>query len=249
MEFLKVSKEDGLATVSICRGKVNAFNEQTIEEIGSCLKGLETDESTRAIILRGTGKFFSFGFDIPEFLSYSKEEFSGYLTKFAALYTRIFLFPKPIVAALNGHTIAGGCMLAIACDYRIMVCGKARISLNEISFGASVFAGGVEILKHLVGGRNAERILLTGGMYAAEEAQRLGLVDEVVDEVHLQEHARKIGGDFADKDPAAFQSIKMLLRKPIAEKMAAGEQSSIGEFIDIWYSDQTWKRLQGIEIR
>jgi enoyl-CoA hydratase/carnithine racemase len=219
-----------------------------IEEIGSCLKELESDASVGAIVFCGTGKFFSFGFDIPGFLSYSKDEFLGYLRKFTSLYTWLYLFPKPVVAALNGHTIAGGCMLALACDRRIMTSGKARISLNEITFGSSVFAGSVEMLRHLVGQKNAELILCSGAMYSAQEAHRLGLIDEVADGMHLREQALRIASDLAQKDSEAFKSIKRLLRKPIAEEMVAREESSIREFLDIWYSEQTWRKLQGIEI-
>jgi len=249
MEFLHVSKESGLVSINFCRGKVNALNEPMIEEIGSCFSQLETDDSVKAIIFGGTGKFFSFGFDIPEFLTYSKEEFFRHLTKFVSVCTQIYLFPKPVVAALNGHTMAAGCILALACDYRIMVSGKAKISINEITLGASVDAGCVEMLRHLVGGRNAERILFSGAMYSAEEAERLGLVDKVVEEANLQEEAAKIAGDFSAKDPAAFRSIKRLLRRPIAEKVAEHEESSIREFVDIWYSEQTRKKMYEIEIR
>lgn len=248
MKFLTVSKKDAIATITISRGKVNAFNEEAVEEIICCLKDLEEDEAIRAIILTGSGKFFSFGFDIPEFLSYSKEEFFRYLSKFSSLYTRVYLCPKPVIAALNGHTIAGACMLALACDYRLMASGKAKVSLNEITFGSSVFAGSVEMLRSLVGERNAERILLSGGMYSAEEAERLGLVDEAVDEMQFWERALSVAGEFSGKDPAAFKSIKWLLRKPVARKMAEDEERSIREFIDIWYSDETWKKLRDIRI-
>jgi 3,2-trans-enoyl-CoA isomerase len=70
-----------------------------------------------AVILTGSGKFFSFGFDIPEFLAITKEEFTEYLANFTDLYTYLFLYSKPVIAALNGHTMAGGCMLALACDH------------------------------------------------------------------------------------------------------------------------------------
>lgn len=248
MKFLEVTKQNGIATITLSRGKVNAFNEAFIEEIGDCLNGLEADSSVRAIILTGKGKFFSFGFDIPEFLNYSREEFFKYLTKFSRLYTRVYLYPKPVVAALNGHTVAGGCMLALACDFRIMVSGKARIALNEITFGASVFAGSVEMLKMLVGGRNAERILFGGNMYSAEEAYRIGLVDEVADELLLRQKAEQVAGDFSAKQPSAFRSIKKLLRKPIADGWASGEEASIREFVEIWYSDETWEKVRKIEI-
>lgn len=248
MSCLTVSQEDNVATITLCRGKVNPLNESVIDEISNCFKEMENDPAVAAVILSGTGKFFSFGLDIPEFLSYTPAAFAAFLTKFTDLYTWLYLFPKPIVAALNGHTVAGGCMLALACDYRIMVAGKAKISLNEIGFGSTVFAGSVEMLKGIVGSRNAELILLTGAMFSAPEAQRLGLIDAVAEEAELLDQAGRISCDFADKDPVAFRSLKKLLRHPRVEKMRAREQDSLREFVEIWYSEQTWKNLQEIKI-
>ncbi len=249
MGFLCVSKEDGIATVTISRGKVNALNEPLVEEMDKCFADTEADPAVNGVILKGTGSFFSFGFDVPEFLSYSKDEFIRFLTKFSALCSRIYLFPKPVVAALNGHTVAGGCLLALTCDYRIMVKGKAKTGLNEITFGAPMFTNGVEMLRSLVGSRNAERILLLGSLYAAEEAQFLGLIDEAVDESDLEERARKVAFDYSQKDSAPFRAVKRLIRKPVADKMAQGGELSIREFVDIWYSEKTWRKLQEIKIR
>ena len=109
---------EGIATVRLERGKVNALNEQVVDELSSCLRGLESDPTVRGVLLTGTGKFFSFGFDIPEFLGAQREEFTGYLRKFTTLYRELFVHPRPVVAALNGHAVAGGCMLATACDVR-----------------------------------------------------------------------------------------------------------------------------------
>jgi enoyl-CoA hydratase/carnithine racemase len=248
MGFLNVSKEEGLATLTISRGKVNALSEPLVEELDKCFQDLEADPSVRAVVLRGTGSFFSFGFDIPEFLSYSKVEFTRFLTKFGALCTRLYLFPKPLVAALNGHAIAGGCLLAMTCDYRVMVAGKAKIGLNEITFGAPMFTDGVEMLRSLTGDRNAERILLFGAMYSAGEAQAMGLVDEAAEEVHLEERAAKAALALAQKDPEPFRIVKWLLRKPVAEKMARGGEDSVREFVDVWYSETTWGKLQQIKI-
>ncbi len=248
MNFISVSQEDGMATVILNRGKVNALNETLVEQISSCFVKLEKDKSIQAIIFTAQGKFFSFGFDIPEFLSYPKESFIRYLTKFTDLYTSLFLFPKPIVAALNGHTIAGGCMLALACDSRIMVSGKAKISLNEISFGSSVFAGSVEMLKFCVGQKIAESVLYSGAMYSAEEAIHLGLIDRISSSKNLMDDARKAAQDFIVKERPAFRAIKGLLRKPVAEEMVKREKDSIREFVDIWYSEKTWKNLEKIKI-
>ena len=242
------TKNDGIAIVSLQRGKVNALNEPMVEELQNSLQELEKDENITSVILTGSEKFFSFGFDVPEFLNYSKSDFIRFLEKFTNFYTYLFLFPKPIVAALNGHTIAGGCMLATACDLRLMVTGKARISLNEITFGAPVLAGSLEMLKYCVGSRNAQSIVYSGAMYSAEEAFELGLVDQVSSEDSLAEDARKIAQELAQKDSSAFRSIKHLLRKPVAEQMIKREKDAILEFVDIWYSEQTWENLKEIEI-
>jgi 3,2-trans-enoyl-CoA isomerase len=248
MHFVLISQQDAVATMTLSRGKVNALNESVVEELHSTLANLENDQSIKAIILTGQGKFFSFGFDIPEFLNYSKEEFSRYLTKFTALYTYMFLYPKPIVAALNGHTIAGGCMLALACDYRVMVSEKAKISLNEIAFGSSVFAGSVEMLRFWVGNRNATTVLYSGKMYNPEEAKELGLVDAVITESNLISEARAAATALGNKAHPAFRSIKALLRKSLAAEMQPREKESVREFVDIWYSESTWENLNKIEI-
>ena len=245
---MHVSKEGEIAIVTLSRGKVNALNEVMVEELTKSFEDLETDNEVRSIIFTGSGKFFSFGFDVPEFLNYSKSDFIRYLEKFTNFYTYLFLFPKPIVAALNGHTIAGGCMLATACDFRLMVTGKAKISLNEITFGSPVLAGSVEMLRYCVGSRNAQSILYSGAMYSAEEACQLGLVDQVSSEDALTEDVRKVAQELAQKDSSAFRSIKHLLRKPAAEKMIKREKDAILEFVDIWYSEQTWVNLKAIKI-
>ena len=244
MQFLQLRKDEGIATVALSRGKVNAINEAVIDEMTGCFNALADDHEVRAVIITGQGKFFSFGFDIPEFLNYPKEDFVRYLTKFTDFYTALFLYPKPVVAALNGHTIAGGCMIAISCDYRVMVSGKAKIALNEINFGSSLFAGSVELMKLLLGQRKAEEAIYSGAMYSAEEAYQLGLIDRISTEEALESEARKMALMYASKDGAAFKSIKNLLRKPIVEEMRKREKDSIREFVGIWYSENTWKTLQ-----
>lgn len=249
MNFIRLSISGDIATVTINRPKVNALNEPLVDELNECFQKLANDPGVKSVILTGEGSFFSFGLDVPESLSYSKESFTKFFTKFTDFYASIFLFPKPVVAALNGHTIGGGCILVLACDYRLMVSGKAKISLNEITFGSTVPVGCVEMLKFCVGGKNAESVLYTGAMYSAEVAKELGLIHEVVAKENLEESARKVAEDFAKKDGRAFQSVKTHLRKQIAEEIRKREKDSILEFVDIWYSENTWDNLQKIKIR
>ena len=248
MEYLSTYEQGGIGTLVLNRGKVNALIDETVKEMHNTLYEFQMNPDIKAVIVTGKGKFFSFGFDVPEFLSYSKEEFTDFLIKFTDLYTTMFMYPKPIVAALNGHTIAGGCMLALACDRRIMVSGKARISLNEIDFGSSVFAGSTEMLRFWVGDKNATAILSSGAMYSAEEAEKLGLIDQAVTEENLIPAALDKALELGKKYNPAFAGIKSLLRKSIVENMKSREHKSIAEFVEIWYSDHTWENLKNIKI-
>ena len=248
MDFVQLQKREGIATLTLARGKVNAINGPVVDQMRERLNSLEHDPEAKSIVLTGAGKFFSFGFDVPEFLSFDKAQFTQFLTGFTDLYAYLFTYPKPVVAALNGHTIAGGCMLALACDYRAMVTGKARISLNELGFGASVFAGITEMLRFTVGSANATKVLYSGSMYSAEEAKTIGLIDEVTTEQDLMTAAVMTASALGSKHPPAFAGIKSLLRKTIAEDMMRREKESIREFVDIWYSEHTWANLQNIKI-
>ncbi len=249
MSYVEISYSDGLATVVLHRGKVNALNATVVGELDDGFNELRNNRSVKAVILTGHGKFFSFGFDVPEFLSLPKDAFTRFLKAFTDFYTKLYVYPKPVVGALNGHAIAGGCMLATACDHRVMALGGAKISLNEVTFGASVFAGSAEMLVACTGQRNAEKILYSGAMYDAEEALALGLVDQVSSAEKLMIAARERARKLAGQNPVSFKSIKALLREPIAKRMIDREAQSIREFVGIWYSESTWEQLKRIGIR
>lgn len=248
MKYILSEKKEGIATLVMSRGKVNALNLEMLEEMHGILELLKDDDEVKAVILTGQGKFFSFGFDIPEFLSLSKDVFRQFLDKFTFLYAYIYEYPKATVAALNGHAVAGGCILATSCDYRLMVTGKAKIALNEVTFGASLFAGCIAILKNLVGQRTAEKILFSGTMFSAEEALNMGLIDRVSSEETIVHDAHKVALEFAARHSSAFSSIKKLVRNIDIPEFGPLERKAIDKFIDIWYSEATMKNLKQIKI-
>ena len=135
MRHVSVSVEGGGGSCSLPR-KVNAIDEPTIDELKDCFRELGADEGARAVVFFRGGEVLLFGFDIPGFLGHSKPEFSRFLTKFTDLYTYLFTYPKPVVAALNGHTVAGGLMLALACDRRFMAAGKGKGGAERFAFGS-----------------------------------------------------------------------------------------------------------------
>lgn len=249
MAFVTVTHKNNIATVWLERGKVNAINEEVVDELRDAFQSLENDEETSAIIFTGVGNFFSFGFDIPELYDLTPDDFRSFVVKFTSLYTYLFLFPKPVIAALNGHAVAGGCMLSNACDYRIVAEGKAKTSLNELAFGSTVFAGSVAILRAVAGQVNAERVLITGYLFDNEQSLKHGLVNEVIAADELMVRARRKAEKYGVMHGPSYASIKRLLRQPIVDSYKNLEAASIDEFIDIWYSDTLRKNLKEIKIQ
>ncbi len=249
MPFVHTTIENNIATVRMERGKVHALNEEHVEQLGTAFHQLEENDDAHAIVLTGTDKFFSFGLDVPELYDYKPDDFIRFITKFTDLYSLIFIYPKPVIAAINGHAIAGGCMLATACDWRIMMIGRYRIALNEVTFGSTVFHGAMEMLKFLCGCRRAEIIAGFGEMYSAEGALNMGLVDDTAYEDDFNKKILDKAAQYLSVDLTSFGAIKELLRRPIFERMRLYEAESLQRFTDIWYSPSTREKLKSIQIK
>lgn len=249
MNTMTISIVEKIATLTLAHGKVNSINEALVDDFNEALDQLESDAHVDAVILTGREKFFSFGFDVPELLALSRADLTRFLTKHTALLARMFMFDKPIIAAINGHATAGGCMLITPCDYRIVAEGRARIGLNEIDLGVAVFGGSAEMLRYCVGDRNAELILNEGILYTVEQAHELGLVDQVVSSDDLMTIANDKAKELGAKPRASYRAIKQLTRGPRAAAIAQGEQAALDAFIGTWYTDQAQEILRTLNIR
>ncbi|MFZ5586948.1 MAG: enoyl-CoA hydratase/isomerase family protein [Thermodesulfobacteriota bacterium] len=249
MRPIGLSTRDGLATVTLQRGKVNAIDLELAQELGDCFAGLGADPECRAVVLTGRGGFFSFGFDVPALYDHTPEQFTVFLTAFTGALRAIFACPKPVVAALNGHAVAGGCMLANACDARLMVAGKAKYSLNEITFGAALFAGSVEMLRYVAGSATAQAVAYGGAMYGADEALALGLVDRLCPPQSLLAEASELAAGLVGGNGEAFAAIKAQLHAPVLAAIAQREADSIAAFVKVWYSETTRRQTREIKIR
>jgi enoyl-CoA hydratase len=156
---------------------------------------------------------------------------------------RKFAYPKPEVYALNGHTIAGGLMMALAGDHRLIARGTSYVGLMEIELGLAAPIGVVAMVQHVLGGRVAERVLFRGERHTVEQALALGVVDEIVEREHLldraMEHAVLLGG----KPPAGYRRLKGYARRPVAERMAALDAAHLDDLVDQWFSAETQRRV------
>lgn len=249
MEFISIDRHGGTALVVFSRGKVNAIDQQVVAELLAVFAEIERDDSVRSVVLTGRGKFFSFGLDVPALYDLTPQEFSSFLRAFCGFCSSLFLFPKPIVAAVNGHAVAGGCMLLLPCDTRIAADQPMSIALTEVALGASLFASIVEMLRYRVSSQSAEEMLLTGKSFDARGAAQIGLVDSIVEPSKLTSAAVSRANELAQHYGPGYQSLRRMIRQPIADRWAEREARSIEEFVRIWYSPETRAKTKLVQIR
>jgi len=181
-------RREGISIISINRPKTfNALNLETMEELGKVFAELAHDEQTRAVILTGTGeKAFVSGADINQFLDMGATEAAGFSRHGQWVFQQIERLNKPVIAAVNGYALGGGCELALACHLRV-ASENARFGLPEVTLGLIPGYGGTQRLARLVGKGRALELILTGQMIDAQEAYRIGLVNKVVPAGELME--------------------------------------------------------------
>jgi enoyl-CoA hydratase/carnithine racemase len=249
MKSCNLTIENDIALLELNRGKVNALDEPTVIELANIFQNLANNPAARAVILTGHGKFFSFGWDVPALYGYPRNDFARFLNTFCRLCRDMFLFPKPLVAAINGHATAGGYILALACDYRIMAETAAKISLNEVTFGSAIPASTVEMLKYAAGDHVAEIVLLTGRMFSPGESLQLDLIDRLVPESDLLESARQKATELSAHIGPSYVALKRLIKTPTVDTWLSREETTNRDFIDLWYSPSTREMLKQIQIR
>jgi len=195
-------REAGVRLLILDRAPANAITPQLLNDLSGALDAAREDDGVRAIVLTGEGRFFSAGLDLRGGIDFAAAITPGGATDpFAALRDSLLTclrFPKPTVAMLNGHAIAGGLILVLACDYRLGLDGEYRIGLNEVEIGASFPRAAFEIVRLRLTHQQASELLLGAAIYPAQQAVRLGVVDELVSEDALEatvfRRAARLGG-------------------------------------------------------
>ena len=201
--------EDGVGVLTINRPKVlNALNKATMLEIDQVLDVIMADKSLKAIIITGAGeKSFVAGADIAEMSTLSAIEGREWGRLSQAVFSRIENLPLPVICAINGFALGGGCELAMACDIRIAA-SNAKFAQPEVSLGITAGFGGTQRLTRLVGKGRAKELLFTGEMIDAVEAYRIGLVNKVVEQNQLLEAAREMVKKITKNAPIAVRLTK-----------------------------------------
>ena len=202
MEYRNILCEvsDGIATVTVNRpDKLNALNRVTTRELDLCFDVLANDADTRVVVLRGAGeKAFVAGADIGEMAEMQAADAEAFARKGQGLMNRIENFGKPVIAAVGGFALGGGCELAMACSFRYAA-DNAKLGLPETGLGLIPGFGGTQRLSRLVGRGRALELVLSGGMISADEAAAMGLVNKVFRQEELMPAVYKIAGSLARK--------------------------------------------------
>jgi len=201
--------ENGTFTITVNRpDKMNALNKDVIEEIGKAMDEVYNNEEIKSAIITGAGeKAFVAGADISEFLALDKEGGSALAQKGREnVFDKIELCPKPVIAAVNGFSLGGGCELAMACHFRI-ASANAKFGQPEVNLGLIPGYGGTQRLTQLIGKGKAMELLMTADMIGADEAKALGLVNHVVPQEELLAKAKEILQKIQTKAPIAISKI------------------------------------------
>jgi enoyl-CoA hydratase len=211
---------DRIATLTLDRPPANALTREFFVELVDALATLERP-SVGAVIVTGAGRFFSAGLDLFDVFTDDDAAFADFTAAFDAGFTALFDFPKPVVAAVNGHAVAGGAVLAAACDVRVMADGEGRVGLTEILLGVPFPASVLELVRLACDGPHLAELLYHGRTYLPAAAQARRLVDEVVPAPALAARARALAEELAARPPTAFAATKRALRAPTRARLAA----------------------------
>jgi enoyl-CoA hydratase len=223
LQNLIVTREGGVTVLQLNRPqKKNAFNAELRREMEAALETIAADPRQRAVIITGGEEFFCAGADIGEILEANTAEATyRHAREFQLLFDRIESLPQPVVAAVAGYALGGGCELALACDFRIASEGT-KFGLPEIKIGAFPGGGGTQRLPRLIGAAKAKEMILTGEPIAAEQALQLGLVMKVVPKDKLLQEATSFAGKLAALPRLALEASKMLINKGTEIDLASG---------------------------
>ena len=168
------------------RSVANAINLRLISELSKHIEISNNDKEVAGVVLTSTNnKFFSIGFDIPELIELTKKDFREFYTAFNQICIKLYNSPKPLIAAITGHAVAGGCILTLCCDYRFIAEGRKLMGLNEILLGVPIPFPALCILQHLAGSPFTREVSYSGQFYHPRELLRMGLVDKIVPQKEL----------------------------------------------------------------
>jgi enoyl-CoA hydratase len=236
--MIRIESEGKLTVIRMEHGKVQAMDLELVTALSETLDELRSSRPG-AVILTGTGGAFSAGVDLPRLLAGGIDYVKKFVPTLCQSIEKMFAFPRPVVAALNGHAIAGGFILACACDYRIMAEGSGRLGVPEMLVGVAFPPPVLEVLRFAIPNEHLQELVYLGRTYAAEKALSSGLLDEIVKAENLLDRAKEVADRLASAPITAFECSKHQLRQPYIERAERFQREDGDRILEQWCSPQT----------
>lgn len=243
--MLDLIRHDDILELRLARPPVNALDAGLIRALREAIEAAPL-EGARGIILSGRSGMFSGGLDVPSLLQLDRAGMAEVWRDLFGTCAALARSTIPTVAAITGHSPAGGAVLAIFCDYRIMARGAYRIGLNEVQVGLVVPEPIQRGLRRLVGNYRAERLMVAGAMLDSEQALAAGFVDELVDVDHVVARAQIWLGELLALPPRAMSETRRFARADLADAFGDIASLNVDEFVDGWFGEESQRVLQGL---
>lgn len=229
--YVKVEVADGIAVITLNRPPLNLLSSEVYEQLGEVLTQMERAEDVRVVILTGEGeKAFCAGADVREFAEFNQTTGFYYSARNQAVRNQLWKFPRPVIAAINGHALGGGYVLALVCDFRI-ASTEATFGLGEINMG---IIGGTQYAVRMLPPGIAKFLIYTGEAIPAPEALRLGLVDQVVPASQVIPAARALAQKIASKSPRVLAYAKKVMNSCYSKTLEEGLAAELECLRNLW---------------
>jgi len=246
--MLDIIRHGAIAEIRLARPPVNALNLELLRTLRDSLDTV-VREGARGIVLSGTQGMFSAGVDVPALLQADRDGVRGFWREFFGTGCTLAQSPVPVVAAITGHSPAGGAVLSLFCDYRVMADGPYKIGLNEVQVGLTVPDCIQFALRRIVGAYRAERLLVAGAMIDSAEALACGFVDETTAIDQVVTRARVWLDDLLTRPAHSMLATRRIARADLIEVWSDVDALPIDDFLDGFYHPQTQAVLQALVAR
>ena len=219
----EIEKTGNVAIVHMNSNPMNVINEGFFSDLDEAFATLESNYAESPVVLTSSQRAFSAGLDLKYHLSLfsagDEEEIWQWYTRFRGALLRVFAYERPVVAAVNGHAIAGGLILALCCDYRVCVDSGARFGLNEITIGFPIPSSIAQIVLYVLGTAIAQQVMTTGFLYEPRDAVHLGFFDESCEADKLLSHCVDFAGQYGPSLIPGYAFSKRALRHEVVANM------------------------------
>lgn len=239
---LKIETQQGLRVLTMTAGKANAMNPDFFQEFLERLDELEREPLP--LVLTAEGGIFCAGLDLIALGAMDRPALESFFQSMDAALLRLLRYPAPTLAAVNGHAIAGGAVLALCCDRRVLATGKSKFGLSEVAVGVSFPGVPFEIVRAALPAAVAREVLQFGTLFDPETALKLGLVDELCAPEELRDRAAELATRLPADSLAAYAIVKAQVNRPILANLERNKAEDDRRFFDNWFGAACQRRMQ-----